>query len=137
MGNMGSSGVNGRRRSSSRRSHPPPPPPPQQPQPEINANRIEPDEANPGKYLVAFTFDATVPGSMTVILFAKEGEDCCLTPTKESLLPPVTFEFQKGLACSLGNHQELALIFQCLKRQNCPKMVRQMCIHLQKAWRHH
>lgn len=24
--------------------------------------RIEPDEANPGKYLVAFTFDATVPG---------------------------------------------------------------------------
>ncbi|XP_059305801.1 probable E3 ubiquitin-protein ligase LOG2 [Lycium ferocissimum] len=196
MGNMGSSGVNGRRRSSSRRSHPPPPPPPQQPQPEINANRyvfaaatpypphqypnpnapppppgyyqypggyypphppampvplpapydhhhrmdpghanwvngrysygpmmpapyvehqkavtirndvnlkketlrIEPDEANPGKYLVAFTFDATVPGSMTVIFFAKEGEDCCLTSMKESLLPPVTFEFQKGLA---------------------------------------
>ncbi|KAK4353310.1 hypothetical protein RND71_028828 [Anisodus tanguticus] len=186
MGNMGSSGVNGRRRSSSRRSHPPPPP-----QPEVNANRyvfaaatpypthqyppnpnpppyyqypggyfppvppplpapydhhrmvdpghanwvngrypcgpmmpppapyvehqkavtirndvnlkketlrIEPDEANPGKYLVAFTFDATVPGSMTVIFFAKEGEDCCLTPMKESLLPPITFEFQKGLA---------------------------------------
>lgn len=182
MGNMGSSGVNGRRRSSSRRSHPPPPqPPPQPPQPEINANRyvfaaatpypnpnappyyqypgyypppplptpydhrmdpghngnwvngrypcgpmmpppapyvehqkavtirndvnlkkeslrIEPDEDNPGKYLVAFTFDATVPGSMTVIFFAKEGEDCSLTPMKESLLPPVTFEFQKGLA---------------------------------------
>lgn len=35
---------------------------------------------------------------MTVIFFAKEGEDCCLTPMKESLLPPVTFEFQKGLA---------------------------------------
>ncbi|KAL3327788.1 hypothetical protein AABB24_035454 [Solanum stoloniferum] len=258
MGNMGSSGVNGRRRSSSRRSHPPPPPQPQPPQPEINANRyvfaavtpyptqypnpnappyyqypgysppppaampvplpasydhhhrmdpghanwvngrypcgpmmpppapcvehqkavtirndvnlkketlrIEPDEANPGKYLVAFTFDATVPGrreivrivlsaypaslcssfrpqrdscavfslqlspcckeendplnlmlrytfrrknilsseiwicNMTVIFFAKEGEDCCLTPMKESLLPPVTFEFLKGLA---------------------------------------
>ncbi|CAN4121556.1 unnamed protein product [Withania somnifera] len=60
--------------------------------------RIELDEANPGKYLVAFTFDATVPGSMTVIFFAKEGEDCSLTPMKESLLPPITFEFKKGLA---------------------------------------
>nr|GMC50951.1 probable E3 ubiquitin-protein ligase LOG2 [Ipomoea batatas]GMD39051.1 probable E3 ubiquitin-protein ligase LOG2 [Ipomoea batatas] len=195
MGNVGSSGVNGRRRSnSSRRRHPPPPPPPQQqPQPEISANqyvfaaatpypsqypnpnpppyyqyppyyppppppsrplpmsapfdhphrldpshadwisgrypcrpmipqpapyvehqkavtirndvnlkketlRLEPDNANPGKSLVAFTFDATVAGSMTVIFFAKEGEDCCLTPMKESVLPPVTVHFQKGLA---------------------------------------
>ncbi|CAA0829738.1 Probable E3 ubiquitin-protein ligase LOG2 [Striga hermonthica] len=200
MGNIGSSGVHGRRRSSSRRSHDnphPPPPPPQAPQPEIAANRyvfaaatpypqsqypnpgapppyyqfpgyyppptaiptplpapydhrhppgavhatwgngrypygpmaqppapppppyvehqkavtirndvnlkketlrIEPDEANPGKYLVAFTFDATVAGSITVIFFAKEGEDCCLTPMKETLHPPITVQFQQGLA---------------------------------------
>lgn len=39
MGNIGSSGVQGRRRNSSRRSHHPPPPPPQAPQPEITANR--------------------------------------------------------------------------------------------------
>lgn len=38
MGNIGSSGVHGRRRNSSRRNHPPPPPP-QAPQPEITANR--------------------------------------------------------------------------------------------------
>ncbi|XP_015055950.1 probable E3 ubiquitin-protein ligase LOG2 [Solanum pennellii] len=60
--------------------------------------RIEADEANPGKYLVAFDFDATVAGSLTVIFFAKEGEDCCLTPMKESLLPPITIQFQKGLS---------------------------------------
>nr|GLL41048.1 probable E3 ubiquitin-protein ligase LOG2 [Ipomoea trifida] len=60
--------------------------------------RIEADEENPGKYIVAFTFDATVAGSMTVNFFAKEGEDCQLSPVKESLLPPVTVKFQQGLA---------------------------------------
>ncbi|XP_055806848.1 probable E3 ubiquitin-protein ligase LOG2 [Solanum dulcamara] len=35
---------------------------------------------------------------LTVIFFAKEGEDCCLTPMKESLLPPITITFQKGLS---------------------------------------
>lgn len=38
MGNVVTSGVNGRRRQGSRRSHPPPPPP-APPQPEISANR--------------------------------------------------------------------------------------------------
>lgn len=59
--------------------------------------RIEPDEENPGSYLVTFTFDATVAGSITIIFFAKEGEDCILTPTKTHLLPPVTVNFQQGL----------------------------------------
>lgn len=190
MGNIGSSGANGRRRTSSRRNHPPPPPPPQ---PEITANRyvfaaatpyppptqyhnnpnyhpfyqhpgyypphppgampmplpapydhqhaanwgngrypygqmmppvppapyvehqkavtirndvnlkketlrIEPDELNPGKHLVAFTFDATVSGRITLLFFAKEGEGCSLAPTKENLHPPITVQFEKGLA---------------------------------------
>ncbi|KAL8036191.1 hypothetical protein ABFS82_12G140500 [Erythranthe guttata] len=60
--------------------------------------RIEPDEENPGKHLVSFTFDATVAGSITVVFFAKEGEDCCLTPTKESLHPPIVVQFEQGLA---------------------------------------
>lgn len=59
--------------------------------------RIEPDEENPGKYLVAFTFDATVSGRLTVIFFGKEGEDCLLTPMKESLFPSITVEFQQDL----------------------------------------
>ncbi|KAK9733337.1 hypothetical protein RND81_04G061000 [Saponaria officinalis] len=59
--------------------------------------RIEADDENPGKFLVAFTFDATVAGSITVIFFAKEGEDCQLTPTKESILPPVVVQFEQGL----------------------------------------
>ncbi|KAF5750362.1 hypothetical protein HS088_TW03G00698 [Tripterygium wilfordii] len=59
--------------------------------------RLEPDDENPGKFLVAFTFDATVSGSITVVFFAKEGKDCKLTPMKEHLLAPVTVNFQQGL----------------------------------------
>ncbi|CAM8967819.1 unnamed protein product [Rhodiola kirilowii] len=59
--------------------------------------KIEPDEENPGKFLVSFTFDATVAGSITVTFFAREGEDCKLIPTKENLLPPVTVHFERGL----------------------------------------
>ncbi|XVF07924.1 hypothetical protein REPUB_Repub06bG0181200 [Reevesia pubescens] len=59
--------------------------------------KLEADEENPGKFLVSFTFDATVPGSITVIFFAKEGEDCNLTPMKETILPPITVLFEKGL----------------------------------------
>ncbi|XP_051130385.1 probable E3 ubiquitin-protein ligase LUL2 [Andrographis paniculata] len=60
--------------------------------------RIESDEENPGKYLVAFTFDAIVAGSITIFFFAKEGENCCLTPIKETAHPPITFNFEQGLA---------------------------------------
>ncbi|MQL82317.1 hypothetical protein Taro_014793 [Colocasia esculenta] len=59
--------------------------------------RLEPDEKNPGHYLVAFTFDATIAGSITVILFAKEGFDCNLTSMKDNLLKPVTITFKEGL----------------------------------------
>ncbi|XP_008785295.2 probable E3 ubiquitin-protein ligase LOG2 [Phoenix dactylifera] len=59
--------------------------------------RVEPDEQNPGRFLVAFTFDATVSGSITVYFFSKEGLDCNLTSTKENLLKPVTASFQEGL----------------------------------------
>ncbi|XP_039002971.1 probable E3 ubiquitin-protein ligase LOG2 [Hibiscus syriacus] len=59
--------------------------------------KFEADELNPGKYLVSFTFDATVAGRMTVIFFAKGGEDCNLTAMKESILPPVILPFEKGL----------------------------------------
>ncbi|XP_057422672.1 probable E3 ubiquitin-protein ligase LOG2 [Lotus japonicus] len=59
--------------------------------------KIVPDEENPGHFLVSFTFDATVSGSVTVLFFAKEGEGCILTPMKENVLPPVTVNFQQGL----------------------------------------
>ncbi|KAK8280382.1 hypothetical protein V6Z12_D09G171600 [Gossypium hirsutum] len=59
--------------------------------------KLVPDEENAGKFLVSFTFDATVAGRMAVIFFAKEGEDCNLTPMKESILPPVTVPFEQGL----------------------------------------
>ncbi|URD91381.1 zinc finger, C3HC4 type, domain containing protein [Musa troglodytarum] len=59
--------------------------------------RVEPDEQNAGRFLVAFTFDATVAGSITVFFFAKEGTDCDVTATKEDLLAPVTVSFKEGL----------------------------------------
>ncbi|KAK4790640.1 hypothetical protein SAY86_017944 [Trapa natans] len=59
--------------------------------------RIEPDEDDVGKYLLSFTFDATEPGSITVIFFAKETEDCNLIATRENLLKPVTVFFEQGL----------------------------------------
>ncbi|XP_020592358.1 probable E3 ubiquitin-protein ligase LUL2 [Phalaenopsis equestris] len=58
---------------------------------------IEEDEENPGRYLVAFRFDATAAGSITVLFFAQEGFECKLTPTKETFLPPVTVSFKNGL----------------------------------------
>ncbi|KAJ0967646.1 hypothetical protein J5N97_024563 [Dioscorea zingiberensis] len=58
--------------------------------------RVEPDEQNPGKYLVVFSFNATVAGSITVLFFAKEEFNCNLTATKESL-QPVTVHFEAGL----------------------------------------
>ncbi|BAT95938.1 hypothetical protein VIGAN_08278300 [Vigna angularis var. angularis] len=59
--------------------------------------RIEPDEENPDRFLVTFTFDATVSGSITILFFAKEGEGCILTPMKENDLPSMTVNFQQGL----------------------------------------
>ncbi|KAF7143557.1 hypothetical protein RHSIM_Rhsim05G0182100 [Rhododendron simsii] len=59
--------------------------------------RVEPDEENPGRFLVSFTFDATVAGSITIMFFAKEGEDCGLSSTKENMLTPVTVPFEQGL----------------------------------------
>ncbi|KAE9589986.1 hypothetical protein Lal_00037775 [Lupinus albus] len=59
--------------------------------------RIEADEDNPGHFLVSFTFDATIDGSITILFFAKEGEFCILTSMKENTLPPVTVNFQQGL----------------------------------------
>ncbi|KAL1819561.1 hypothetical protein DCAR_0415845 [Daucus carota subsp. sativus] len=59
--------------------------------------RVETDEDDPGKFLVTFTFDATVAGSITVIFFTKEDEDCNLTPMKKSIYAPVTVHFEQGL----------------------------------------
>uniref|UniRef100_A0A0D9VS08 RING-type E3 ubiquitin transferase n=1 Tax=Leersia perrieri TaxID=77586 RepID=A0A0D9VS08_9ORYZ len=59
--------------------------------------RIEPDEECPGRFLVAFTFDATVAGSMTVYFFAKEELNCNLTAAKEDMIKPVTVSFKEGL----------------------------------------
>ncbi|KAK7285063.1 hypothetical protein RJT34_19821 [Clitoria ternatea] len=59
--------------------------------------RIGPDDENPSHFLVSFTFDATVSGSITIYFFAKEGEGCILTPMRENNLAPVTVHFQQGL----------------------------------------
>lgn len=59
--------------------------------------RLEKDEQNPGSYLVAFTFDAIVPGSICIFFHAKEGSDFSLIPLKPHLFKPVLVHFKKGL----------------------------------------
>ncbi|RID42997.1 hypothetical protein BRARA_J02838 [Brassica rapa] len=58
---------------------------------------LEPDPVNPGRLLVAFTFDALVSGRITVVFFAKEVPEFQLTATKADTLQPITFDFEKGL----------------------------------------
>nr|VDD61850.1 unnamed protein product [Brassica oleracea] len=68
---------------------------------DVNLNkdtlRFEPDESNPGKFLLSFAFDANVSGSITVMFFAIEGKDCDLIATKADLFPSTTVSFPKGL----------------------------------------
>ncbi|XP_047159883.1 probable E3 ubiquitin-protein ligase LOG2 [Vigna umbellata] len=59
--------------------------------------RLEPDEGNSSHFLISFSFDATVSGSVTIYFFAKEGEDSILTPVKENNPAPVTVNFEQGL----------------------------------------
>ncbi|KAL8216996.1 hypothetical protein R6Q57_023833 [Mikania cordata] len=59
--------------------------------------KIEADEENPGKFIVSFTFDATVACSITLYFFAKEEENCKLTTVKPDSIPPLTLTFQQGL----------------------------------------
>ncbi|KAI5076337.1 hypothetical protein GOP47_0008402 [Adiantum capillus-veneris] len=69
---------------------------------EVNVNkstlRLERDEENPGYYLVAFTFDAIVPGSICIFFHAKEGPDFSLIPMNRDLFEPVRIPFEKGLS---------------------------------------
>ncbi|XP_010452189.1 PREDICTED: probable E3 ubiquitin-protein ligase LUL1 [Camelina sativa] len=58
---------------------------------------LEPDPENPNRLLVSFTFDASMPGRITVVFFAKEEAECNLRATKEDTLPPITFDFGKEL----------------------------------------
>lgn len=60
--------------------------------------RLEKDEAHPGYYLVAFSFDATVAGSISVFFLAEEGANCSLTPAKPHMdYTPRREPFEKGL----------------------------------------
>ncbi|KAJ8768692.1 hypothetical protein K2173_023596 [Erythroxylum novogranatense] len=59
--------------------------------------RIEEDDENPGKFLLTFTFDAISRGSIRIVYFAKEGDDCDLVATKEGMLKPVSVSFEAGL----------------------------------------
>ncbi|KAH7281426.1 hypothetical protein KP509_36G047100 [Ceratopteris richardii] len=68
---------------------------------EVNVNkstlRLKKDEENPGYHLVAFTFDAIVPGSICIFFHAKEGRDFSLIPIKREFFEPVRVPFQEGL----------------------------------------
>ncbi|XP_078446591.1 RING/U-box superfamily protein [Wolffia australiana] len=54
------------------------------------------DEQNPEHWLVSFTFDALLDGSITIYYFAKEGEKCDFVPMYPDIYSPITETFQKG-----------------------------------------
>ncbi|KAK1289714.1 putative E3 ubiquitin-protein ligase LOG2 [Acorus calamus] len=83
--------------------------------------RVEPDEANPGHFLICFTFDATVDGSITVFFFAKEGFDCNLTSTKEKVLEPITVSFKGGLGQKFRQPPGTGIDFSMFEEQELRK----------------
>ncbi|KAK6243087.1 hypothetical protein QUC31_009496 [Theobroma cacao] len=56
------------------------------------------DDNSLDSYLVSFTFDALVDGSITIFYFAKEGPNCIFMPLYPEIYMPKTIPFQKGLA---------------------------------------
>lgn len=59
--------------------------------------RLEVDEVNRDCHLVSFTFDAMVDGSITILYFAKEGDNHAFNPVYPDIHVPVKIPFQKGL----------------------------------------
>ncbi|KAL3586016.1 hypothetical protein D5086_012883 [Populus alba] len=65
-----------------------------------------------------------VGGSITIIFFAKEGEDCILTPTKAYLLPPVTVNFQQGLGQKFRQPSGTGIDFTLFEEKELVKQVK-------------
>ncbi|GJP84435.1 hypothetical protein CLOP_g14492 [Closterium sp. NIES-67] len=59
--------------------------------------RLQRDPSDPTKHLVAFTFDATVSGSLSVFIAAQEGEGCSFRELYPHLHTARVFRFSKGL----------------------------------------
>lgn len=59
--------------------------------------RLERDKENPDQFLVAFTYDSMVSGSISIFFFAKEGTNCSLTALKQDIFTPIKVPFEKGL----------------------------------------
>eukprot|EP00475_Leptophrys_vorax_P003414 TRINITY_DN12013_c0_g1_i2.p1 TRINITY_DN12013_c0_g1~~TRINITY_DN12013_c0_g1_i2.p1 ORF type:complete len:429 (+),score=18.56 TRINITY_DN12013_c0_g1_i2:121-1407(+) len=68
---------------------------------EVNVKRsslhLQRDPTDPKKLLVAFTFDATVAGSLSIFLAAREGDDCSFTELFPHVHKARVFTFKKGL----------------------------------------
>eukprot|EP00897_Mesotaenium_endlicherianum_P007154 jgi/Mesen1/6467/ME000033S05747 len=59
---------------------------------------LEKDVDNPGQYLVAFSFDATVAGSICIFFMAREGDACSFTSLRREVFSPIRVPFEAGLA---------------------------------------
>lgn len=56
------------------------------------------------------------------MFFAKEGEDCTLTPMKENLLPPVTVTFQQGLGQKFRQPSGTGIDFSVFEERDLTKV---------------
>ncbi|XP_062084702.1 probable E3 ubiquitin-protein ligase LUL4 [Humulus lupulus] len=59
--------------------------------------KLNTDAHHSHSFLLSFTFDALVDGSITIFYFAKEELDCTFTPLYPQYYMPMTIPFQKGL----------------------------------------
>ncbi|XBI93861.1 hypothetical protein VPH35_030618 [Triticum aestivum] len=69
----------------------------------VKGHTLRLEREDDGGHLLAFSFDADVPRSITVYFFAQEGDDCVLKGTKENLLKLL----RKVMVRSSGNQVEL------------------------------
>lgn len=83
--------------------------------------RFEVDEKNKYCYLISFTFDAIVDGSISIFYFTKEGANCTFSPLYPEIHKPVRIIFHKGLGQKFHQPSGMGLDLGCLDMDDISK----------------
>ncbi|CAI5508751.1 unnamed protein product [Closterium sp. Naga37s-1] len=80
--------------------------------------RLLRDPADPSKHLVAFTFDATVSGSVSVFIAAQEGEGCSFRGVYPQVHTPTVVRFSKGLGQKFVQPSGTGVDLSCIPEEH-------------------
>ncbi|CAI5495606.1 unnamed protein product [Closterium sp. Naga37s-1] len=80
--------------------------------------RLLRDPADPSKHLVAFTFDATVSGSVSVFIAAQEGEGCSFRGVYQQVHTPTVVRFPKGLGQKFVQASGTGVDLSCIPEEH-------------------